>query len=119
MTKGRAVLSTVSLLLLAAGPALADLKPPVRMPLLQPAFVGGTPLPAGAYAVSWTKEGADVKVRFAQGKKVVAEAPGKLVEREKVSAFGGIVTRRDGSGKDVVAEIRFESSKSVIVLQGS
>jgi hypothetical protein len=122
MRSGRLPVSAVAVLLVLAtiaGRAVADVKSPVRMPLLQAATVGGTELPAGSYAISWTKDGSDVKVTFTRGKKVVAEAAGKLVAREKPSSFGGIVTRRDGSGKDVVAEILFESSKEVIVLQGS
>jgi hypothetical protein len=117
--KARAAASAVVFILSMAGLARADVKPPVKMPLLQPATVGGTELAPGAYAISWTQTGADVKVTFARGKKVVAETTGKLVEREKPSSYGAIVTRRDGAGKDVVSEILFESSKRAIVLQGS
>jgi len=118
--KASAAASAVAVIVLAtAGLLRADVKPPVRMPLLQPASVGGTDLAPGSYAISWTQTGADVKVTFARGKKVVAESTGKLVEREKPSAYGAIITRRDGSGKDVVSEIQFESSKRVLVLQGS
>src|SRR5262249_54422134 len=116
--KVRAAASAVVFILSMAGLARGDVKPPVKMPLLQPATVGGTELAPGSYAISWTQTGADVKVTFARGKKVVAETTGKLVEREKPSSYGAIVTRRDG-GKDVVSEILFESSKRVIVLQGS
>src|SRR5262249_15711043 len=108
--KARAAASAVVFILSMAGLARADVKPPVKMPLLQPATVGGTDLAPGADAVSWARAGG--------GKKVGGETTGKLAEREKPSSYGAIVTRRDG-GKDVVSEILFESSKRVIVLQGS
>jgi hypothetical protein len=70
----------------------------------------GKPLAAGSYNVSWTGSDAAVQVTFKQNKKVIAEAPAKLVDGDSVSARNMLLLNEGGSLK----ELRLAGKKSVL-----
>jgi type IV secretory pathway protease TraF len=72
--------------------------------------VNGKPLAAGSYKVSWTGSDAAVQVTFKQDKKVIAEAPAKLVDGDSVSARNMLLLNEGGSLK----ELRLAGKKSVL-----
>ena len=84
--------------------------------LRSPATLNGKELPAGTYKISWTGEGSNVKVTFANGKKFTMETPGKFVERETQAVDDGVVSRKNGSGSLEISEVRFGGEKRVLVL---
>ena len=105
-------------LCLTAG-AFAGTRRSVTVELLSPATLNGKELPPGSYKVSWTGEETDLKVTFVSGKKIVAEAAGKLVERSSKAPESGVVSRKDGKGTLQISEIRFGGESRVLVLAGS
>src|SRR5262250_563324 len=75
-------------LLLATG-AFASNKGTLH--LQEAAQVNGQQIPAGDYQVRWEGSGANVEVRFMQGKKEVAKASAKVVDLEKASPYDSTI----------------------------
>jgi len=105
-----------ALALCLAAAAAAGPKQSLTVELRSPATLNGKELPAGTYKVSWTGEGSNVKVTFANGKKFTIETPGKFVERETQAVDDGVVSRKNGSGSLEISEVRFGGEKRVLVL---
>jgi len=78
--------------------------------IFEPVTVNGTQVGAGEYKVEWDESGA---VKLLDGKKVVAQAQGKVVAGDTSARR---TTYATSSGK--LTEIQFERSKSKIVLEG-
>jgi hypothetical protein len=97
-------ITAIALLALAV-PAFAGGK---TLTLITPASVNGTKLDAGDYKVDWDQTG---KVTFSKGKKVVAEANGKVVTTEK-AARHTTLRKKDAN----ILSIQFENSKNEIIL---
>ena len=87
-----------------------------RVTFLRDASVNGTALKAGDYKVTWDDTGA---VSFTKGKQVVATARGKVVESEKPGRDTTVTLKPDGRGSYSVVKIRFNRSKTVLVLDES
>jgi hypothetical protein len=90
-----------------ATPAFAASK---TVTLFTPASVNGTMLKAGDYKVSWDEAG---KVTFAKGKKVIAEANGKIVETTQAVNHTTVIKKSDTAA---IISIQFENSKQQLVL---
>ncbi len=103
------------LFVLAAPAALA--KGTVDFTLERPLEVGGKVVAPGSYKVSWVSHSPETDVSFTRRGKVVAEARGKMVERDAKSEADSLVTVKDSNGKDVLKEIRFAGKKTAIVIE--
>jgi len=78
--------------------------------LFQAVNVNGTQVAAGDYKVEWDESGA---VKLLDGKKVVAQAQGKVVAGDSGARR---TTYATSDGK--LTEIQFERSKNKILLEG-
>ena len=85
--------------------------------LFSPAQLAGKSLAAGEYKVKWDSHSPEAEVTFLQGKKAVATAHAKVVEREQASPENAVVTRANSDGSETIVEIRFEGKKSVLVFE--
>lgn len=83
--------------------------------LFSAAQLNGTSLAAGEYKVKWDSHSPEADVTFLQGKKTVATAHAKLVDRDQASPENAVVTRANSDGSATIVEIRFEGKKSVLV----
>lgn len=72
-------LSAAATLFLIPALAFAAPKNSTNLHLEQPVTVAGTQLAPGQYKVTWNGSGSDVTVSFAEGKKIVATAQGKIL----------------------------------------
>ena len=81
------------------------------------AQVNGKSLAAGEYKVKWETNSPDAAVTFLQGKKAVATAHAKLVDRDQASRENAVVTRANSDGSESIVEIRFQGKKSVLVFE--
>ena len=81
------------------------------------AQLNGKSLAAGEYKVKWDSHSPEAEVTFLQGKKAVATAHAKVVEREQASPENAVVTRANSDGSETIVEIRFEGKKSVLVFE--
>jgi hypothetical protein len=92
-----------SMVLLIPSLAFAKPKDSVNVDLDQPVTVAGTQLAAGHYKATWGGNGPNITVRFAQGKKVVATAPAKLLNQPNDQQ--GIVTDATADDTNVLQSI--------------
>ena len=76
----------------------------------------GQPLPTGSYSLSWKPNGRtdEVEVAILDGKKVVASATARFVDRDARSDYDTIVYRRGVTGTHEIVEIRFAGKRQVI-----
>ena len=81
------------------------------------AQVNGKSLAAGEYKVRWETNSPEAAVTFLQGKKAVATAHAKLVDRDQASRENAVVTRANSDGSESIVEIRFQGKKSVLVFE--
>ena len=79
--------------------------------------VNGKSLAAGDYKVQWDSRSPEAEVTFLQGKKAMATAHAKLVERAQAARENAVVTRANSDGSETIIEIRFEGKKSVLVFE--
>ena len=77
--------------------------------------VNGTQIAAGEYTVSWEGQGASTKVSFAQGNKVVATAPAKLVDAGQKHAQNRVDYVEDGKGAAKLTEIHLGGTSQSLV----
>jgi hypothetical protein len=80
--------------------------------LPDPVVVAGTSVPAGDYKVQWQGESDSVQVSFLQGKKVVANAPAKLVN-ESSPYDGAVEVKKESDGTSVLEDIAWKSKTLV------
>ena len=82
------------------------------------AVFDGEVLPAGLYSLSWgmNRDRERVEVRLYEGRRMLASATGRLVERDAPSAYDSIAFSRARTGDRELAEIRFAGTASVIAL---
>ncbi len=85
--------------------------------LFSAAQLHGKSLAAGEYKVKWDSHSPEADVTFLQGKKTVATAHAKLVDREQAYRENAVVTRANPDGSESIVEIRFEGKKSVLVFE--
>ncbi len=79
------------------------------------ATVAGSQLKSGDYSVSWETHSPEATVTFLHGKKVVATAEGKVVDRQTSYSANEVVYNQSPDGKRMIQEIRFRGSSQVIV----
>lgn len=99
----------MGLALLAASSALAAAKGSLQ--LNNPVLVNGTTLKPGDYKVEWEGSGPNVELSIVQGKKVVAKVPARLVELQSPASNDAAVTRKNDSGPNSLAGVRFQGKK--------
>ena len=95
--------------MLAASSALAAAKGSLQ--LNNPVLVNGTTLKPGDYKVEWEGSGPNVELSIVQGKKVVAKVPARLVELQSPASNDAAVTRKNDSGPNSLAGVRFQGKK--------
>lgn len=108
-------LSIVAIGLVAASAAAAKPKDSRDIVLHHDATVAGLRLTSGDYNVTWKTHSPEATVTFMQGKKVVATADGKVVDRGKPYDINEVVYRTGAGGDRQIQEIRFRGSSQVIV----
>ena len=79
------------------------------------AVVAGSHLASGKYDVQWQTHSPEATVSFLKESKVVATVTGKVVDRGKKYASNEVLFDNDGTGGNVVQELRFKDSSQVIV----
>ena len=82
-----------------------------------PVNVNGKQLKAGDYKVTWEGNGPNVQVNIMKGNKVVATAPGHVVELSNAPSDNAAVVSNDG-GTRSLSEIRFSGKKYALALGG-
>ena len=107
------VLVAVLVLALSATAVAASSTSTVK--LFSAAQLNGTSLAAGEYKVKWDSHSPEADVTFLQGRKTVATAHAKLVDRDQAARENAVVTRANSDGSETIVEIRFEGKKSVLV----
>jgi len=77
--------------------------------------VNGQQLAPGEYQLRWDGTGADVEVRFMQGKKEVAKTSAKVVSLDQASDYDSAVIDH-ASGKAAVSQVRFAGKKFALAI---
>jgi hypothetical protein len=95
--------------------AQAKTKVTTTISLNHDATVAGAHLASGKYIVQWQTHSPEATVTFSQGKKVVATAEGKVVDRGTKYGSDEVMYDQTADGARVVQEIRFKGSSEVIV----
>jgi siroheme synthase len=104
----------VGLALLLASSAFAGTKSSLQ--LSNSVTLNGTTLKPGTYKVQWEGSGPNVEVSILQGKNVVAKAAAHLVQLQAPSSEDAAVTRKNASGPNSLAGLRFEGKKFALDL---
>jgi hypothetical protein len=99
----------LGLALLLASSAFAATK--ASLQLSSAVTVNGTTLKAGEYKLQWDGNGPNVELSILQGKNVVAKTSAHLVELQAASANDAAVTRKNDSGPNSLAAVRFQGKK--------
>ena len=115
--QARSVASMALTMFLLGVTALAETKGSVSVSLRHSAFLNGQQIESGDYRVRWVKNSPEAKVEFMRKGKVVASAEGEFVERDSKARYDGVMTKRDGRGREVITEIRFRGKKGVLVFK--
>ncbi len=98
-------------------PAAALTNDSVDVRLLGPIVVNGSRVDAGNYQIRWVSNSPDGVMTVLKGRKVVAEARGKAVERDAKAKDTLIMTQDDGNGNRVLKEIQFRGKTQAIVFE--
>ena len=104
----------MGLALLLATSAFAATK--ANLQLSNPVLVNGTTLKPGDYKVQWEGSGPSVELSIMQGKNVLAKVPAHVVDLQTPSANDAAVTRKNDSGPNSLAGLRFQGKKFAIEL---
>jgi hypothetical protein len=104
----------LGLALLLASSAFAGTK--ANLQLTNPVTLNGTTLNAGDYKVQWEGSGPSVEVSILKGKNVVAKVPAHVVELQTAASSDAAVTRKNDSGPNTLAGLRFEGKKIALEL---
>ena len=83
MKASKFTLSTVVLVLLSVSGWASD-KMKANIHIYETVHVGSTQLAPGEYKMTWTENGSDAEVTFAQGRRVIATVPAQITEKNKV-----------------------------------
>jgi hypothetical protein len=78
--------------------------------------VNGTTLKAGTYKLEWDGSGPNVELSILQGRNVVAKVPAHVVELPAPAANDAAVTRKNESGPNTLAALRFQGKKMSLEL---
>ena len=105
------------LVLALTATAFAGASGSANIKLFGAAQLNGKSLAAGEYKVKWETNSPEANVTFLQGKKELATARAKLVDRNQASRENAVVTRANPDGSETIIEIRFEGKKSVLVFE--
>jgi hypothetical protein len=79
--------------------------------------LNGTELKAGQYKVRWEEHSPEVKVTFSQGKKEIATAQGKIVDRGVQYRRNMVLDERKPDGSRMVVEIQLAGTNKAIVFR--
>jgi hypothetical protein len=104
----------LGLALLLASSAFAGTK--ASLQLNNPVTVNGTTLKAGDYKLLWEGTGPNVELSILQGKNVVAKTAAHVVELQTPAANDAAVTRKNDSGPNTLAAVRFQGKKMSLEL---
>jgi len=104
----------LGLALLLASSAFAGSK--ATLQLSNPVLLNGTTLKPGDYKVQWEGTGPNVELTIMQGKNLVAKVPARVVDLQTPAANDAAVTRKNDSGPNSLAGIRFEGKKFALEL---
>jgi hypothetical protein len=119
MNRGRlgALLAAVAL----CGGATAQAGPAhsLKVKLESATTVKGERLAPGDYTLSWTPQGNEAELTFAQHGKIVAKAKATLQEKDKAAQDDMVVFRKGSDGGQVISEIHRRGDKAVLVLTAS
>lgn len=81
--------------------------------------VNGKQLQAGDYSVTWEGAGPDVQVNIMKGRKVVAQAPAKVVAIDQASGSNQAVVERNSDGTASLKELRFNGKKFALAISAT
>jgi len=104
----------MGLALLLSSSAFAATK--ASLQLNNPVLVNGTTLKPGEYKVQWEGSGPNVELSIMQGKNVLAKVPAHVVDLQTPSQNDAAVTRKNDSGPNTLAGVRFQGKKFAIEL---
>ena len=104
----------LGLALLLASSAFAGTK--ASLQLNNPVTLNGTTLKPGDYKVQWEGRGPNVEVSIIQGKNVVAKVPAHVVQLQTAASSDAAVTRKNDSGPNTLAGLRFGGKKIALEL---
>jgi len=104
----------LGLALLLASSAFAATKASLQLP--NAVTVNGTKLKPGDYKVQWEGSGPNVELSIMQGKNVLAKVPAHVIELQTPSAHDAAVTRKNDSGPNSLAGLRFQGKKFALEL---
>ena len=104
----------LGLALLLASSAFAVTK--ASLQLSNPVIVNGTNLKPGEYKLQWDGSGPNVELSIIQGKNVVAKVPARVVELQTPAANDAAVTKKNDSGPNTLAGVRFQGKKFALDL---
>ena len=104
----------LGLALLLASSAFAATK--ASLQLSNPVTVNGTKLKPGDYKLQWEGSGPNVELSIMQGSKVLAKVPAHVVTLEAPAGNDAAVTRKNDSGPNSLAGIRFQGKKFALEL---
>jgi hypothetical protein len=101
----------LGLALLLASSAFAGTGSKASLQLSNPVSVNGTTLKPGDYKLQWEGNGPNVELSIMQGKNVVAKVPARVVDLSAPAANTAAVTKKQDSGPNTLAAIRFQGKK--------
>jgi hypothetical protein len=99
----------LGLALLFVSTAFAATK--ASLQLSNPVLVNGTQLKPGEYNLQWEGSGPNVELSIMQGKKVLAKVPAHVVDLDTPSNYDAAVTKKNDSGPNSLAGLRFQGKK--------
>jgi uncharacterized protein YlzI (FlbEa/FlbD family) len=109
------LMAVMALLVLCSTSAFAETS--TKMTLLSTLSVNGTELKAGQYKVSWEEHSPDVTVTFSRGKKEVATAHGKIMDRGVKYRRNMVVYEGSSDGPRTLVEIQLGGTSHAIVFK--
>jgi hypothetical protein len=104
----------MGLALLLGSSAFAATK--ANLQLSNAVMVNGTKLKAGDYKVQWEGTAGNVELSIMQGKNVLAKVPAHVIELQTPAANDAAVTRKNESGPNTLAGVRFQGKKLALEL---
>ena len=102
-----------SVLLLAASAFAAN---KASMQVQSPVTINGATLKPGDYTVEWNGSGSNVELSIAQGKKVLAKVPARVVDLQSAFNSDATVIRRNDDGTNSLTGVRFGGKKFALAI---
>jgi hypothetical protein len=87
-----------------------------NLQLGNPVLVNGTTLKPGDYKVQWEGSTGNVELTIMQGKNVLAKVPAHVIELQSPAGNDAAVTRKNESGPNTLAGLRFQGKKLALEL---